>query len=64
MQTQAQATVAQPAQAMRYRVLATHWEAETYTEIWATDKDSADLVARLLRGYDREASVQVDAVRR
>lgn len=45
-----------------WRVLATHWEAESYTECWCRTKEEAEHIAHLLR-RDRSAgdtSVQVD----
>ncbi len=45
-----------------FRVLATHWEAEAYTECWCADRDSAETIARLLRAnasFD-DTSVQID----
>jgi hypothetical protein len=43
-----------------WRVLATHWEAETYTECWCTDKEQAERIANLLKKEYFDTTVQVD----
>ncbi len=50
---------------VRFRILATYWEAEAYVECWTETKESAETIARLLKasnsGYG-DVSVQVDKV--
>lgn len=45
-----------------FRVLATHWEAESFTECWCRTKEEADRIARLLRSDTTvgDTEVQVD----
>ena len=44
----------------QFRVLATDWEAESYTECWTEDLASAQVIANALRV--RDVSVQIDRV--
>jgi len=44
-----------------YRVLATHWESECYTEAWTADIESAIVLANLLQKIP-ETTVQIDLV--
>lgn len=44
----------------KFRVLATDWEAECYTECWTEDIESAETIAAALRV--RDVSVQIDKV--
>ena len=49
---------------VRFRVLATHWEAESFTECWTETEVSATAIAGLLRSCEKHAdtSVQIDRV--
>ncbi len=44
----------------KYRVLATDWEAESYTECWTENLESAQVVAAALKV--RDVAVQIDKV--
>ncbi len=44
----------------KYRVLATNWEAEAFTECWTENLESAQTIAAALRV--RDVSVQIDKV--
>ena len=43
---------------LKYKVLATDWEAETYIECWTENLESAKIIAKLLQV--RDVSVQID----
>jgi len=45
---------------VKYRVLATDWEAEAFTECWTENYESAQAIAKAL-GV-RDVSVQIDKV--